>query len=94
MIELAESIQHLESSSLAEEGLSPQRSAISSTLDLSFIQEAVDELLRCRRVLKATYAYGYYLTGIVSKKQFEHMQVCTVVILVTIKHCYWYCRVP
>ena len=44
-------------------------------VDLSFIRDAVKELLKCRRVLKATYCYGYYITGLVSKKQFEHMQV-------------------
>lgn len=44
-------------------------------VDLSFIREAVKELLKCRRVLKATYCCGYYITGLVSKKQFEHMQV-------------------
>lgn len=75
-MELAASIRYLES----DEGLSPRHSSMSGSrqLDLSFIQEAVEELLRCRRVLKATYAYGYYLTGIVSKKQFEHMQVSRV----------------
>ena len=62
-MELAQSVQHLESG---------------QEVDLSFIHEAVEELLKCRRVLKATYAYGYYLTGIISTKQFEHMQVRTV----------------
>ena len=51
-------------------------SNVRPSVDLSFIREAVQELLKCRRVLKATYCYGYYLTGLVSKKQFEHMQVC------------------
>ena len=64
MIELAHSIRCLETGS--------------RHLDLSFIQEAVEELLKCRRVLKATYAYGFYLTGIISTKQFEHMQVPTM----------------
>lgn len=102
MIELAMSIQHLESSNSAgrhNSELSPGRhnsevlsgrhnsEALSGrvhqasftlgirNLDLSFIQDAVQELLRCRQVLKATYCCGYYLTGIVSKRQFEHMQV-------------------
>ena len=106
MIELAMSIQHLESSHSAgrhnsevlsgrhnsevlsgrhssevlsgrhnSEVLSGRQASCSRNLDLSFIQDAVQELLRCRQVLKATYCCGYYLTGIVSKRQFEHMQV-------------------
>ena len=46
-----------------------------SRVDLSFIRDAVRELLRCRRVLKASYCYGYYLQGLLSTKQFEYMQV-------------------
>ena len=50
-----------------------------SRVDLSFIKDAVRELLRCRRVLKATYCYGYYLQGLLSTKQFEYMQVqCSI----------------
>ncbi len=44
-------------------------------VDLSFIRDAILELLKCRRVLKASYCYGYYLHGQVSPRQFEHMQV-------------------
>lgn len=73
MIELALSIQRLESSEF--EGSSMHFSGGNRQLDFTFIQDAVQELLKCRQVLKATYCYGYYLTGIVSKKQFEHMQV-------------------
>ncbi len=79
MIELAHSIQHLESRSLEGAESRGHHSSISVAggrkLDLTFIQDAVQELLKCRRVLKATYCYGYYLNGIISKKQFEHMQV-------------------
>lgn len=77
MVELAQSIHCMESNSVGGE-LSSRHGSMSvgtRQLDLSFIQDAVQELLKCRRVLKATYPYGYYLTGIVSKKQFEHMQV-------------------
>lgn len=80
MIELAHSIQHLELRSQEDrEDLNSHHGSVRSRqLDLSFIQDAVQELLKCRRVLKATYCYGYYLTGIISKKQFEHMQVSIV----------------
>ena len=44
-------------------------------VDLSFIRDAVVELLKCRRVLKASYGYGFYLKRLVSTRQFEHMQV-------------------
>ena len=73
MVELAHSIQHLEERSLS--GGKRSFSVSSRQLDFTFIEDAVNELLRCRRVLKATYGYGYYVTGIISTKQFEHMQV-------------------
>lgn len=79
MIELAHSVQLLESHGL--EGVESQGTIGilgGRKLDLTFIQDAVQELLKCRRVLKASYCYGYYLTGIVSKKQFEHMQVSVI----------------
>lgn len=78
MIELAHSIQHLESRGLEGAESQSRHGSVSvgrgRRLDLTFIQDAVQELLKCRRVLKASYCYGYYLTGIISKKQFEHMQ--------------------
>ena len=44
--------------------------------DTSFIEDAVHELLNARRVLRASYPYGYYLTGHKDKKAiFESMQV-------------------
>ena len=50
-----------------------------SRVDMSFIKGAVRELLRCRRVLKASYCYGYYLQGLLSTKKFEYMQVqCSI----------------
>lgn len=73
MIELATSIQRMECSPMRDG--SQRHASVSTRIDLSFIEDAVLELLKCRRILKATYCYGYYLTGIVSKKQFEHMQV-------------------
>ncbi|XP_078345058.1 ankyrin repeat and IBR domain-containing protein 1-like [Oculina patagonica] len=43
--------------------------------DTAFIEDAVHELLNARRVLRASYAYGYYLTGNKDKKAiFESMQ--------------------
>ena len=77
MMDLALSIQRLESSDSDNSSRRASISKASRQLDFTFIQDAVQELLRCRQVLKATYCYGYYLTGIVSKKQFEHMQVTT-----------------
>jgi ariadne-1 len=31
--------------------------------ELEFLEEAVNEVIRCRQVLKFTYVYGYYLTN-------------------------------
>ena len=44
-------------------------------VDTAFIENAVHELLNARRVLRASYAYGYFLTGNKDKKAiFESMQ--------------------
>ncbi|XP_031559595.1 ankyrin repeat and IBR domain-containing protein 1-like [Actinia tenebrosa] len=44
-------------------------------VDTSFVEDAVRELLKARRVLKASYAYGYFLDGSKEKKTiFEFMQ--------------------
>ena len=88
MVELAASIQCLESGSDS----SAQVAAESRQLDLSFIHDAVQELLKCRQVLKATYCFGYYLSGIISKKQFEHMQVVIIsIIVVSINYVLLHC---
>jgi ankyrin repeat/IBR domain-containing protein 1 len=45
-------------------------------VDTKFVEEAVRELLKARRVLKASYAYGFFLVGSKEKKTiFEFMQV-------------------
>lgn len=41
--------------------------------DMSFIEEAVRELLKCRRVLQATYPFAYYLST-KKRREFERMQ--------------------
>ncbi|CAH3191983.1 unnamed protein product [Porites evermanni] len=49
--------------------------ASADNVDTSFIEDAVHELLNARRVLRASYPYGYYLTGNKDKKAiFESMQ--------------------
>jgi hypothetical protein len=30
-------------------------------MELEFLEEAINEVIRCRQVLKYTYAYGYFL---------------------------------
>ncbi|XP_033731278.1 ankyrin repeat and IBR domain-containing protein 1-like, partial [Pecten maximus] len=43
--------------------------------ETKFVEEAVEQLLKARRVLKCSYAYGYYLDGPGYKKMvFEFMQ--------------------
>lgn len=54
---------------------SARRSSVSEPLDMSFIEEAVRELLAARRVLLASYAFGYYVEGRTARREFENMQV-------------------
>ena len=42
--------------------------------ELEFLEEALIEVIRCRRVLKWTYAYGYYLEDEKEKALFEDAQ--------------------
>ena len=42
---------------------------------MSFIEEAVRELLHSRRTLKASYGFGYYIKGNTARRMFENMQV-------------------
>ena len=44
--------------------------------ETKFVEEAVHQLLKARRVLKCSYVYGYYLDGPQYRKLvFEFMQV-------------------
>ena len=44
---------------------------------MSFLSEAWMQIVKCRRVLKWTYAYGFYLTDDNATRHdfFEHVQV-------------------
>ena len=42
--------------------------------ELEFLEEAINEVIRCRQVLKYTYVYGYYLKGGRDQNLFEFMQ--------------------
>ena len=47
-----------------------------ANLETQFVQDAVHQLLKGRRVLKCSYAYGFYLGETGYKKPiFEFMQV-------------------
>ena len=54
---------------------SARRYTVSLPLDMTFIEEAIRELLAARRVLIASYAYGYLLKGKQAQRMFENMQV-------------------
>lgn len=44
-------------------------------IDVQFLKSAMETLIQCRRVLKYTYVFGYYLTeGTPTKRLFEHHQ--------------------
>ncbi len=45
-------------------------------IDVQFLKAANEKLVECRRVLKYTYVFGYYLPeGTARKRLFEHHQV-------------------
>ena len=50
--------------------------AATANAETQFVEDAVRQLLKARRVLKCSYVYGYYLDGPGYKKiVFEFMQV-------------------
>ena len=85
---LAASVQSLEQSAGGVAGVPRNRSATlalgarMSTEFMAFIEEAVKELLKDRRVLRASYGFGYFIQSKVAQRQFENMQVSTVYIVV------------
>uniref|UniRef100_A0A7S3PJG6 RBR-type E3 ubiquitin transferase n=1 Tax=Aplanochytrium stocchinoi TaxID=215587 RepID=A0A7S3PJG6_9STRA len=46
----------------------------SGWIDVQFLDQAVEQLIECRRVLKYTYAFAYYLPSGPKKTLFEHNQ--------------------
>lgn len=42
--------------------------------ELEFLEEAINEVIRCRQVLKYTYVYGFYLKSSNEKNLFEFLQ--------------------
>ena len=47
-----------------------------ASVETKFVEDAVNQLLKARRVLKCSYVYGYYLEDTGYKKPiFEFMQV-------------------
>ena len=44
------------------------------TVDLAFIENAVKELLMCRRVLRASYTFAFYVEGNTARRYFENVQ--------------------
>ena len=41
--------------------------------ELEFLVEAINEVIRCRQVLKYTYVYGYYLNNTKKQSLFEFL---------------------
>ncbi|KAG7396947.1 E3 ubiquitin-protein ligase arih2 [Phytophthora boehmeriae] len=46
----------------------------SSWIDVQFLNAATEQLIECRRVLKYTYVFGYYLPNGKEKNLFEYLQ--------------------
>jgi ariadne-1 len=46
----------------------------SSWIDVQFLNAATEQLIECRRVLKYTYVFGYYLPLGKEKNLFEYLQ--------------------
>ena len=42
--------------------------------EVQFLKEAADQVIMCRRILKYTYSFGYYLGRGNEKNLFEHLQ--------------------
>ncbi|CAG9313202.1 unnamed protein product [Blepharisma stoltei] len=42
--------------------------------ELEFLKQAAEQVVKCRRVLKWTYCFGYYLKSGAEKDLFEHLQ--------------------
>ena len=40
-----------------------------------FIEDAVNELLKDRRVLRSSYGFGFFIQNFTTRRQFENMQV-------------------
>jgi len=52
-----------------------QESQREAWIDVEFLRQAVEQVIDCRRVLKYTYALGYFLQdGSPEKHLFEHQQ--------------------
>ena len=49
------------------------------SMDMTFIEEAIRELLSSRRILIASYPFGYYVEGGRARRLFENIQVCVYV---------------
>ena len=85
MEQLAISVQSLEQTGgVGINGSLPHTRSGSSSLSLKarvgpefmvFIEEAVNELLKDRRVLRSSYGFGYFIQGFTARRQFENMQV-------------------
>jgi ariadne-1 len=45
-------------------------------IELEFLYTGVEEIIKCRQVLKYTYCYGYYMKNMTvqQKNLFEHQQ--------------------
>ena len=42
--------------------------------ELEFLEEAINEVIKCRQVLKYTYVYGFYITNSTEQSLFEFLQ--------------------
>lgn len=51
-----------------------QATSSTSWADVTFLEQATEALLECRRVLKYTYALGFYMKEGAEKRLFEHLQ--------------------
>ena len=69
---------------------SPPRASRASCPHLPSLA-AANASVQCRRVLKYTYVYGYYMPGGESseKRLFEHLQVGRIVAVMTAAACQW-----
>jgi len=66
--------KHREATQLRMADLALASGASASWSDVAFLASATEALLDCRRVLKHTYVFGYYMADGPEMRLFEHLQ--------------------
>jgi ariadne-1 len=66
--------KHREATQVRMADLAQASGSSASWADVAFLASATEALLDCRRILKYTYVYGYYMSDGPGMRLFEHLQ--------------------